>query len=620
MEGKCKYNMAVLENLKATELAGTAVRHLCLETIVVEMVFQDFDHLSERRRLERQQKHRKKIAIAAVSGIAFFVIVGAGVFSLISDQKSSAGNHGGSAVPQTAESSKPISHVARVIKTVCNATTYQETCQNTLEKEVEKDPSSAQPKDLLRIAIKAADEEIEKVLKKASSFKFDGPREKAAFEDCLQLVENAKEELKDSIARVGDDLGKLAKNAPDLNNWLSAVMSYQQTCIDGFPEGKLKSDMDKTFKTAKELTSNSLAMVSSLTSFMKTFPFPGAFSRRLLAKDGLPGWMSHEDRRILKGDNKDKPTPNVTVAKDGSGDFKTISEALTAMPAKYEGRYVIFVKQGIYDETVTVTKKMANITMYGDGSQKTIVTGNKNFADGVQTFRTATFAVLGDGFLCKAMGFRNTAGPEKHQAVAIRVQADRAIFLNCRFDGYQDTLYAQTHRQFYRSCVITGTVDFIFGDAAAIFQNCLITVRKPLENQQNLITAQGRVDEHETTGIVLQNCRIEPDKDLVPVQTKIRSYLGRPWKEFSRTVIMESTIGDFIHPDGWLPWQGQFGLKTLYYAEYNNKGAGAKTNARIKWPGYHIINKEEAMKFTVEPFYQGDWISATGSPIHLGLF
>ncbi|KAL9338998.1 hypothetical protein Peur_068013 [Populus x canadensis] len=593
------------------------------------MVFQDFDLLSERRRLERRQKLRKKIAIAAVSGIAFFVIVGAGVFALVSNHKSSPGNNGGSAVPLPVESVKPISRVSRVIKTVCNATTYQETCQKTLEKEVEKDPSLAQPKNLLKIAIKAADEEMKKVLKKASSFKFDDPREKAAFEDCLELVENAKEELKDSVAHVGDDLGKLAKNAPDLNNWLSAVMSYQQTCIDGFPEGKLKSDMEKTFKASKELTSNSLAMVSSLTSFMKSFPFPAALNRRLLAKednspalnkDDLPGWMSNEDRRILKGASKDKPKPNVTVAKDGSGDFKTISEALAAMPAKYEGRYVIFVKQGIYDETVTVTKKMANITIYGDGSQKTIVTGNKNFADGVQTFRTATFAVLGDGFLCKAMGFRNTAGPEKHQAVAIRVQADRAIFLNCRFEGYQDTLYAQTHRQFYRSCVITGTVDFIFGDATAIFQNCLITVRKPLENQQNLITAQGRVDGHETTGIVLQNCRIEPDKDLVPVKTKIRSYLGRPWKEFSRTIIMESTIGDFIHPDGWLPWQGEFGLKTLYYAEYNNKGAGAKTTARIKWPGYHIINNEEAMKFTAEPFYQGDWISATGSPVHLGLF
>ena len=325
------------------------------------MVFQDFDLLSERRRLERRQKLRKKIAIAAVSGIAFFVIVGAGVLALVSNHKSSPGNNGGSAVPQPVESAKPISRVSRVIKTVCNATTYQETCQKTLEKEVEKDPSLAQPKNLLKIAIKAADEEMKKVLKKASSFKFDDPREKAAFEDCLELVENAKEELKDSVAHVGDDLGKLAKNAPDLNNWLSAVMSYQETCIDGFPEGKLKSDMEKTFKASKELTSNSLAMVSSLTSFMKSFPFPAALNRRLLAKednspalnkDDLPGWMSNEDRRILKGASKDKPKPNVTVAKDGSGDFKTISEALAAMPAKYEGRYAIFTT--LVYETITL--------------------------------------------------------------------------------------------------------------------------------------------------------------------------------------------------------------------------------------------------------------------------
>lgn len=229
------------------------------------------------------------------------------------------------------------------------------------------------------------------------------------------------------------------------------------------------------------------------------------------------------------------------------------------------------------------------------------------------------FAVVqGEGFLCKAMGFRNTAGPEKHQAVAIRVQADRSIFLNCRFEGYQDTLYAQAHRQFYRSCVISGTIDFIFGDAAAIFQNCLITLRKPLDNQQNIITAQGRIDEHETTGFVLQNCRIEADKDLIPAKN-IKNYLGRPWKEYSRTIIMESTIGDFIHPDGWLPWQGNFGLKTLYYAEFKNKGPGAETKARIQWPGYHVINKQEALKYTVSPFLQGEWISASGSQVRLGL-
>merc|ERR1711975_1400 len=103
-------------------------------------------------------------------------------------------------------------------------------------------------------------------------------------------------------------------------------MSYQQTCIDGFPEGKLKSDMEKNFKATRELTSNSLAMVSSLVSFLKNFSFSGTLHRRLLAeehnspssdKDGVPGWMSHEDRRILKGADKDKPKPNVSVAKDG---------------------------------------------------------------------------------------------------------------------------------------------------------------------------------------------------------------------------------------------------------------------------------------------------------------
>jgi pectin methylesterase-like acyl-CoA thioesterase len=227
---------------------------------------------------------------------------------------------------------------------------------------------------------------------------------------------------------------------------------------------------------------------------------------------------------------------------------------------------------------------------------------------------------LGEGFLAKAMGFRNTAGPEKGQAVAARVQADSSVFVNCRFEGYQDTLYAQTHRQFYKSCVIAGTVDFIFGDAAAVFQNCLIVVRKPLDNQKNVVTAQGRIDKRETTGIVLHKCRILPDNKLVPFKSKISSYLGRPWKEYSRTVVMESTIDDIIHPDGWLPWEGDFGLNTLYYAEFNNIGPGAKVLARVNWPGHKLINQQEAFQYTVGPFLHGDWINATGAPVHFGLY
>ncbi|KAL4613924.1 hypothetical protein ACB092_07G017500 [Castanea dentata] len=590
------------------------------------MAFQDFDHISERRKAEKQRKLRKKIIIGAIFFLVVALLVAAAAFVVVT-HKSWFGIGGSKPSDQPQQSQKQVSRTAKIIKMMCNRTDYKDKCENTLNKAVKTNPDLSQPKDLLKSAISAVGDEVIKAMKTSTAFKFNDPKEKAAFEDCKTLMQDAKEELDDSVSKISkNDLGKLISSTPDLNNWLSAVMSYQQTCIDGFPEGKLKSDMEKTLKAVKELTSNSLAIISELASFLSTFQTLG-FSRHLLAenesnfleKDGLPTWVPYEDRRMLKA-NIDKPTPNVIVAKDGSGDHKTISEALAAMPEKHKGRYVIYVKQGVYEETVTVTKKMVNVTMYGDGSQKSIITGSKNFVDGVRTFQTATFAALGEGFIGKALGFRNTAGPEKHQAVAARVQADRAIFHNCRFEGYQDTLYAQTHRQFYRSCVIAGTVDFIFGDAAAVLQNCLIVVRKPLDNQQNIVTAQGRVDKRETTGIVLQNCRIVPDKKLTPAKSQIRSYLGRPWKEYSRTIIMESSIEDIIHPDGWLPWEGDFALKTLSYAEYNNKGPGAKVNARVKWPGHKIIRREEATKYTVGPFLQGNWIPAAGVPVHFGLF
>lgn len=260
--------------------------------------------------------------------------------------------------------------------------------------------------------------------------------------------------------------------------------------------------------------------------------------------------------------------------------------------------------------------------MYGDGARKTVVTGNKNFIDGTTTYKSATFAVMGDGFMAIAMGFRNTAGAIKHQAVALRVQSDRSVFLNCRMDGYQDTLYAHSMSQFYRNCIISGTIDFIFGDAAAVFQNCVLVVRRPLDNQQNIVTAQGRADGQEATGFVLQHCRIIPDGKLVPDKLRIRSYLGRPWREYSHTIIMETDIGDFISRDGYLPWSGDFGLKTLSYSEYKNKGAGASTSARVRWPGFKVItNPAEANKYTVTAFLNGNaWIKAMRAPVRLGLY
>lgn len=204
--------------------------------------------------------------------------------------------------------------------------------------------------------------------------------------------------------------------------------------------------------------------------------------------------------------------------------------------------------------------------------------------------------------------------------MALRVGADQSVINRCRIDAYQDTLYAHSNRQFYRESFITGTVDFIFGNAAVVFQKCKIVARKPMTGQKNMVTAQGRTDPNQNTGISIQQCDVIASSDLEPVKKSIKSYLGRPWKEYSRTVVMQSIIGDHIDPSGWSPWDGDFALKTLYYGEYMNKGAGAGTSNRVKWPGYHLLNTAEAEKFTVAELIQGGvWLKSTGVAYTEGL-
>ena len=235
-------------------------------------------------------------------------------------------------------------------------------------------------------------------------------------------------------------------------------------------------------------------------------------------------------------------------------------------------------------------------------------------------------ATVATGFVAKAMGFENTAGAAKHQAVALRVQGDMSAFFNCAIDGYQDTLYVQAQRQFYRNCEISGTIDFIFGMSSTVIQNSRIIVRKPLDKQFNTVTADGTREVSMNTGIVIQNCEIIPERELFPVRFDVKSYLGRPWKDYSKTVVMESIIGDFISPEGWLPWDGPKYLDTLYYAEFANSGPGADVSRRIKWKGYHpSISKNEAAQFTVEQFLRAgsttrseNWLLASRVPFRPG--
>ncbi|KAM0954412.1 putative pectinesterase [Dioscorea sansibarensis] len=197
------------------------------------------------------------------------------------------------------------------------------------------------------------------------------------------------------------------------------------------------------------------------------------------------------------------------------------------------------------------------------------------------------------------------AGPANHQAVALRVDSDRSAFYRCSIEGYQDTLYAHSLRQFYRECNIYGTIDFIFGNGHAVLQNCKIFSRRPLPFQKVTITAQGRKDPNQNTGFSIHNSY---------VYATYPTYLGRPWKAYSRTVFMQTYLSAQVQPQGWLEWFGDFGLRTLFYGEYMNYGPGSSVGGRVRWPGYHVIRDAAvASYFTVRRFIDGtSWLPSTG--------
>ncbi|MQL83285.1 hypothetical protein Taro_015771 [Colocasia esculenta] len=327
-------------------------------------------------------------------------------------------------------------------------------------------------------------------------------------------------------------------------------------------------------------------LLVSLITFIAQLQAQGGGAGRMISssrlqlppttKGGLTkGTSAANHDLLLQNTNSLIGTADLVVAKDGSGDYRTITKALTASKKMRRGstnRFVIYVKTGIYKETVNITKPMKNLMLVGDGMNNTIVTGSKSVDKVTSTFWTATFVVTGDGFIAQNMTFENTAGPHKGQAVALRSGSDLSVFYRCSFKGYQDTLYAHSGHQFYRECDIYGTIDFIFGDATAVFQNCNIFVRQPMVGQGTVVTAQGRED-------------------------------------------------SASHTAGWLKWDVKTNFRTLYYGEYMNTGAGARTGGRVKWPGFYVITAaSEAGNFTVEKFLNGSsWLPATGVPFTPGI-
>ncbi|CBI39665.3 hypothetical protein VitviT2T_020768 [Vitis vinifera] len=232
---------------------------------------------------------------------------------------------------------------------------------------------------------------------------------------------------------VSAGLQSLIDHEDSLKSQLSAVISYQQTCKDGIKHPSIRAVIGLRLQTVTELTSNALALAE--------------------ARDGgYPTWFSATDCGLSELHGKGLLKPNVVVAKDGSGQYRTVFEAVVAYSENrnHRGTYVIYVKSGMYEENITLKVRWGTVSMYGDGPRKTIITGRKNCHDQFTALRTATFSVRGKGFIGRSMAFRNTAGPEGGQAVALQVQADMSAFFNCRIDGYEGTLHALAHRQFYR--------------------------------------------------------------------------------------------------------------------------------------------------------------------------
>ncbi|KAG4917208.1 hypothetical protein AAZX31_02G008300 [Glycine max] len=550
------------------------------------------------------------------SAVSLILVVGVviGVVAVVQSPKGVNNNNNGGELKTS----------NRAVTALCQGSDDQKLCHEVLSSS-----NSTDPKEYIATVVRTSMDSVIKAFNMSDRLTVEHGNSSAgmkmALEDCKDLLQSAIHDLEASGVLVKESsLQDVHQRTAELKNWLGAVVAYQQSCLDGFDtdgEKKVQEQLQSgSLDNVGKLTGLALDVVSGISHILQSLDLNLALkpaSRRLLEVDqeGYPTWVSAADRKLLAQLNDGAVLPHATVAKDGSGQFTTVLDAINSYPKKHQGRYIIYVKAGIYDEYITVDKKKPNLFIYGDGPTNTIITGRKNFHEGTKTMRTATFSTVAEDFMAKSIAFENTAGAEGHQAVALRVQGDRSVFFDCAMRGYQDTLYAHAHRQFYRNCEISGTIDFIFGYSTTLIQNSKILVRKPMANQQNIVVADGTGQKNMPTGIVLHNCEIMPDPTLLADRLSVKTYLARPWKAFSRAVFIENVIGDLIQPDGYIPWNPiEPNTQDCYFAEFGNTGPGSVAQARAKF-GKGLISKQEAAQFTAEPWLQAStWLPAAGVP------
>ncbi|GJN38233.1 hypothetical protein PR202_gb27257 [Eleusine coracana subsp. coracana] len=560
-------------------------------------------------------KCRGTLVVVSIFGL---VLVAGLALSLAMHMKTKEGSR--SRPPRSSEAPPPPSDwnwngATDAIARTCRVTSYPDVCVKELMSFPGAAAATVDPEQLVPMSMNATRRRLVDALSDvktiAAAASHDG-RAASAYQDCVDLLDAAA----DLLHRSEDAFMTSSSNRDDdVATWLSAALTYHDTCNDSLHEVSDSEDVHgmKPRMVAFLAKSNLAEHLSNSLAIFANNNYNNRSSSSSTLKDS---------------DCSDEHNDDMVVAQDGTGTHRTISDAVNAAPAHSPRRVVIRVKAGTYTESVVVPRNKTNLTLAGAGVNRTILVGSRNVVDHrITTFRTATVSVLGDRFIMRDLTVENRAGPEKAQAVALLVSADEAVIFRCAILGYQDTLYAHAHRQFYRDCDVAGTVDFVAGNAAAVLQNCTLWARRPKRGQRNTVTAQGRRHAHQNTGVSVHRCRLLPsspelllDQDHHPKIT----YLGRPWRPYARVVYMMSSMADHIHAAGWLPWGDDGGVMppdTVYYGEYQNTGPGASVAQRVAWPGHHVITTpEEAINFTVGSFIAGSaWLPPTKLPFDAGL-
>jgi pectinesterase len=289
-----------------------------------------------------------------------------------------------------------------------------------------------------------------------------------------------------------------------------------------------------------------------------------------------------------------------TVAKDGSGNFKTVQEALDAVPPGNAVPFTILIKNGIYREVVVVDARKNFIQLIGEDKFKTILTYDNHAGtrllngDTLNTWTSSSVFVYGNDFHAENLTFENTAGFNAGQAVGLRIEGNRASVFNCRIIGNQDILFLSGSgvKHFFKGCYIEGTTDFIFGAATAVFKNCQIHSKK---NSHVTAASTNSIIPY---GFVFFDCKLTADSTINKVS------LGRPWSPTASVTYINCWMGKHIISEGWNNWKNPANELTARFAEYNSSGPGANTATRVKWAKQ--LTAEDASKYTLKNIL-GEW-------------